>query len=94
MPVDFQNLQQQVRKWGETAPFREKELREKRRQSLALLHEKAGEPDMLRQLVRQAAGYNPGLRCAIPATENLDANFPLPPLPGDGVILAADGSQI
>ncbi|HVN56101.1 MAG TPA: DNA double-strand break repair nuclease NurA [Anaerolineaceae bacterium] len=94
MPVDFQNLQQQVRKWGETAPLREKDFREKREQSLDIMRRQAGELELLRQRVRQAAGHNPSLRCAIPAVENLDAHFPLPPLPMDGVILAADGSQI
>jgi len=39
-------------------------------------------------------GVNPGLRCAVPAGEPLDAAFPLPAQAGEGVILAADGSQI
>ena len=80
---------------------RQRELEQRReaaRQSLqdysrrhAELHEKVS------LIARQ---YDPNLRCALPSDaslgreEALEANFPLPPLPAQATILAADGSQI
>jgi hypothetical protein len=50
--------------------------------------------ETLRQKVAEARAHDPHLRCALPAQEALNAVFPLPPLPAQASLLAADGSQI
>jgi hypothetical protein len=101
MSVDYQQVRKQVQQLGETAPARERQsiaLREKARQHL---QEFAHSQQELREKVLLAARhYDPNLRCALPVDESLsslealDGCFPLPPLPVQATILAADGSQI
>jgi hypothetical protein len=63
-----------------------------------LLESHAHELDALRQRVQTVTRlHDPNLRCALPALENperLNAHSPLPLLPAQATVLAADGSQI
>ncbi len=95
MSLDFQQVRQQVRQLGETAPQRESRLQLLRQQARHLLEAHAHELESLRQKVQAVVrGYDPSIRCAMPAAEPLNAHFRLPPLPPRLVLLAADGSQI
>jgi len=85
---------------GKSAPARQEELRIKREEALALLQNYAGEIEELRRKVREAVLQDASLRCALPVLlpdstpQPLDGHFPLPSLPAQATILAADGSQI
>ncbi len=94
MPVNFQEIQRQVHDFGEKAAKRQGYLDNLRKQMLALLEEYACQQDELREKVKRALTYNPGLRCAVPTQEILNARFPTPELPPQVTLLAADGSQI
>jgi hypothetical protein len=100
MTLDFQQVQEQVREMGKSAPARQEELRIKREEALALLQNYAGEIEELRRKVREAVLQDASLRCALPVflpdgtPQPLDGHFPLPSLPAQATILAADGSQI
>lgn len=93
--LDFQQVRAQVQELGKNAPLREERLRTLRQQANALLDEHAAALDVLRAKVRQAARLVPGLRCARPEGEMLNASFPVPPVDARSVpVIAADGSQI
>lgn len=95
MSLDFQQVRQQVRQLGERAPQRESRLQVLRQQARLLLETHAHELEGLRQKVQNVVrGYDPSIRCAMPASEPLNAHYPLPSLPAQLVLLAADGSQI
>lgn len=95
MALDFQQVLEQVRQLGKIANRREAELREMYDLARELLEENARELERSRQKVQfTVQNYEPGLRCALPVEEPLDARFPLPPLPVQATIMAADGSQI
>jgi len=95
MTLDFQQIRAQIIEMGKNAPLRERQLRELRKNARQLLEMYAQDLERLRQKVDQVVRlYEPSLRSAIPVSEALNARFPLPPLPGQATILAADGSQI
>jgi len=94
MPVDYLEVKNQIEKIGALAPKDAERLKHLRKEARQLLVVNASEQERLRDKVRQAVKQDPFLRCAIPGDENLDNNFPLPPLPKTATILAADGSQI
>jgi len=94
MPIDFRDIQRQVKSWGEKAPERERQLNQSRQAALDLFHRLSGQEDDLRLRVERALQENPALRCAVPTQEALDASFALPELTTRPVVLAADGSQI
>lgn len=98
MSLDFQQVRQQIKALGEQAPWRARRLAELRQRAAELLTKHAQDLDALRQRVHTVTRlHDPNLRCALPALENpepLDAHYPLPPLPAQATILAADGSQI
>ena len=94
MPVNFQEPQSQVHDFGDKAARRQERLGNLRQHMHALLALYAQQQDALREKVRRALIYNPGLRCAVPTREPLNAHFPAPFLPPAITILAADGSQI
>jgi hypothetical protein len=95
MSLDFQQVSQQVREMGESAPARERRLQNLREEARRLLLSWAPEVDALREkvelIVRQ---YEPTLRCARPVHETLDAAIPSKLPPEGATIIAADGSQI
>jgi hypothetical protein len=98
MSLDYQQVRQQVQALGEQAPLRARHLKELYQRAADLLSRHADDPAALRQRVQTVARlYDPNLRCALPALEApepLNAHTPLPPLPAQAEILAADGSQI
>jgi hypothetical protein len=94
MSLDFQQVRQQVTQLGEQAPLRAEHLRALMERAMTTLHDQARDNRILREKVQAALAFNPHLRCALPGDEPLDAAFPLPPLPQDATVLAADGSQI
>ncbi len=94
MPVNYQDIQGQIRKMGEMEPKRLQALNALRVQAAELLATHNSNIDTLQDWVKQAATKNQNLRCAMPVAEPLMAHFPPPPMPPQVVILAADGSQI
>jgi hypothetical protein len=94
MPVDFQKVREEVIKIGERAPEREKQLQSLREKAAGLLEDHADNLEALRKKVERAAELNKNLRCAVPFQENLAGSFPLPDLPAEITVIAADGSQI
>ena len=94
MPVNFQELQSQVHDFGDKSARRQERLGNLRAHMHTLLDACAQQQEDLYQKVQRALIYNPGLRCAMPTREALNARFPAPMLPPAVTILAADGSQI
>jgi hypothetical protein len=95
MSLNFQEVRQQVKALGDVAPTRQKERQAILEKARSLLSKHAQELDPLRMKVsRVVETCDRSLRCALPVEEDLDAVFPLPGLPRQALILAADGSQI
>ncbi len=95
MSLDFQSIREQVKQMGETAVVRQRELRDKWELARKLLEGEAQDLSALRQKVQDVAqNYDPTLRCALPIDDSLTEGYPLPALPTEVTILAADGSQI
>ncbi len=94
MPVNFQQVQEQVREFGRNIPQRQKKLGTMCDETLAELRRRAGQLEALQARVNLARQSNPQLRCALPAGENLDTARPAPEMPVQAALLAADGSQI
>lgn len=95
MSLDFQQVQQQVRQLGAAALTRQSLLRQRMQELECLLAENANRIDALRGKVQRVVDqYDPSLRCAVPVLEPLDTHLPVPSLPEQATIIAADGSQI
>ncbi len=94
MAIDFQSVRKQISEMGERAPARAREFNDKKRAAADLLTGNAINLEMLGQRVQAALAFNANLRSAVPGSEPLDAQFPLPEMPEKAALLAADGSQI
>jgi hypothetical protein len=94
MPINYQQIQSQVQEFSRSLAQLQVEISNKKGKATALLQEYASQGEMLQAKVARAAALNGSLRCAVPAGEALDAHFPLPPMPSQAALLAADGSQI
>lgn len=94
MALDYQQVRKQIQALAENAPLREKKLRDLRAKAEKLLAKYALDLEYLRDKVTRAVNLNKNLRCAIPTNEAFTDNFPLPDLPKEATIIAADGSQI
>jgi len=95
MSLDFQSIREQVKQLGENAISRAQQLQDKRTQALELLKNNSQNVAGLRQKVETVVrNHDLSLRCALPVIEQLTASFPLPVLPDEMTVLAADGSQI
>ncbi len=94
MPVNYQDLQRQVRDKGRQAPAYQTRLNQAVQQAEQILDSQSHRLDELRHRLERARQANPALRCAIPLDDALNATFPQPHLPPPRVLLAADGSQI
>ncbi len=93
--LNFQQVQVQVKQMGDVAEVREKHLQELRQRAQAALEEYASQTRKLREKVdRLATGYDPYIRCALPAREPINTRKPLPQLPKNATLIAADGSQV
>lgn len=94
MPVNFLEVQQQIREAGREARKRQEHLKELRQHARQLLESHAGELERLHSLVKLASEKNNGLRCAVPLVEALNYSEPCPDFHEQITLLAADGSQI
>ncbi|HEX7973443.1 MAG TPA: DNA double-strand break repair nuclease NurA [Anaerolineales bacterium] len=95
MALDFQQVRQQVHELGENALARQQQIKTLRSKASSLLESYSEDLDRLRQKVQTVVhSYDPSLRCALPGSEPLNAHYPLPALPSQVTLLAADGSQI
>ncbi|MEN4099986.1 MAG: DNA double-strand break repair nuclease NurA [Anaerolineaceae bacterium] len=94
MPVNYQEIQRQIREMGAQATERAQQLEALTEHARHTLAEWGSHLDVLRQRVEIASGYNSALRCAAPVHERLSQTFLPPRLPEPEVLLAADGSQV
>jgi hypothetical protein len=94
MPLDYQQVRQQIIAMGQGAPERARTLQNLRAAARQAMDEHADQSEVLRDKVRAAQHFNPNLRCALPGNEGLNHHVPLPPLPESITLIAADGSQI
>ena len=95
MALDFLQVSQQVKQLGETALGRQQGLQDKLASARELLDGQAVELEQLRNKMQEIVrSYDQTLRCAVPVQEALTAHFPLPPIPEEATLIAADGSQI
>lgn len=94
MPVNYQQVQQQVRDQVKLAPARQKQQRERLDRAHALLERHADDLAYLQDKVAHAAARDKGLRCAVPLTEALNQAHAAVAPSVYPVLLAADGSQI
>jgi hypothetical protein len=95
MSLDFLQVSQQVKKLGEQAVGRQHDLTDRLMQARATLDSHATEIEPLQSKVQQVVHhYDATLRCAVPVTEGLNSHFPLPSMPDQVTLIAADGSQI
>jgi hypothetical protein len=94
MPVNYQEIQRQVREFSSARIQRQQRLENLRNEMLSKLGEYGRDPEAVIRKIEGALRHNPALRCAVPDNEPIDSHFPLPELPSETLILAADGSQI
>jgi len=94
MPVDFQQIFTKIKEIGAGAQERRERIEALRVHTRRLLEENAKELDYLRLVVDRAKEADPGIRCAVPLNEPLDAHVPAPAPVMDATLIAADGSQI
>jgi hypothetical protein len=95
MTLDFQQVHEQVRQLGESAVVREQRLLGLRERACQHLADHAQDlEELCRKIQDVVRSHDPGLRCAMPVSEPLDAHYALPQLPAQATVLAADGSQI
>ena len=94
MPVNYQQIKEQVRKLGELTPAYQQEMETRLAFAAQRLQAAESRNEELRAKVEAAAQKVSHLRCAIPLAEPLDTAIPMRPGGLPGTILAADGSQI
>jgi hypothetical protein len=95
MSLDFLQVSQQVKQLGEKALAHQHDLKNKLEETRALLEEYATEIETLQHKVQEVGRtYDQTLRCALPVKEALNSHYPLPPVPNNVTLIAADGSQI
>ena len=94
MPVNYLEIQPQIKEFGQKSAVRQRHLGDLRQQMRSRLGDCANQQDFLKNRVSRALLTNPNLRCALPTHEPLDACFPPPVLRPGLTVLAADGSQI
>jgi hypothetical protein len=95
MSLDFLQVSQQVQLLGEKAILHQHDLKTRLLETCELLEKHSQDIESLQRKVHDVVQkYNQALRCAIPVQEALNAHFPLPDLPDQLTLIAADGSQI
>jgi hypothetical protein len=94
MSLDFQQVRQQIQEFSKTATESAERLLKLRELAAKLLTENAVNLDYLRDKALQVANLDQYFRVALPTDEALNESFPLPDLPAQATIIAADGSQI
>jgi len=94
MPVNYQQVQAQVRDAILKMPAREQQRQKRLEQAWELLSRHANDLGYLQDKVEKAAAREKNLRCAVPLTEDLNFTRLAPEPVNYPVLLAADGSQI
>ena len=94
MPINFQEIYQQIQEIGKNASERRKTLQERRELARALLNTYSSELDFLRRKVEFVKEVDSNVRCAYPVEEALASSHPPPGAVSDATLIAADGSQI
>jgi hypothetical protein len=95
MSLDFLQVSQQVKQLGEKALAHQHDLKNRLVETHALLEDCATEIEQLQHKVQEVVrSYDQTLRCAVPVMEALNSHYPLPPMPDQVTLIAADGSQI
>jgi hypothetical protein len=95
MSLDFLQVSQQVKQLGEKALVHQHDLKNRLVETHALLKDCATKIEQLQHKVQEVVRlYDQTLRCAVPVMEALNSHYPLPPMPDQVTLIAADGSQI
>lgn len=94
MPINYQDIYQQIQNIGKSASERRKTLQERRELARTLLNTYSDELDALRRKVDVAKEVDSHIRCAYPQEESLASSYPPPDSVIDATLIAADGSQI
>jgi hypothetical protein len=94
MPINFQQIYQQIQEIGRSASERRKTLQERRELARSLLDTYSSKLDFLRRQVDRAKEVDSNIRCAYPLDGPLAASYPPPVSVIDATLIAADGSQI
>jgi len=95
MSLDFLQVSQQVKQLCEKALEHQHDLKAKLVETRELLEGCAAEIEPLQHKVQEVVrNYDQTLRCALPVQEALNSHYPLPALPEQVTLIAADGSQI
>src|SRR4030042_3603652 len=95
MSLDFLQVSQQVQRLGDKAIQHQLDLKTTLAETRQLLEQRAQDIENLQGKVQEVVRkYDQTLRCAMPVQEALNAHFPLPSLPEQVTLIAADGSQI
>lgn len=94
MSVDFHQVMRRIREMAGQAAGDRQALQRRRDLASQILTLRASHLDELRARLDQAVAADSNLRCAIPLNEALDASFPLPDMPEEVTLVAADGSQV
>jgi len=94
MPVNLLEIQKKLNTFSAQAAARKQKLANRQREVSNLIEGYADRLDDLREQVDRAASMIPHLRCAVPLNEALNTVIPMPGLPKQFTVVAADGSQI
>lgn len=95
MALDYLQVSQQVKQLGEKALENQQDMETRLLKARELLDGQATQVEQLREKVQEVVRhYDKTLRCAIPVKEALNSHYPLPELPEEATLIAADGSQI
>ena len=94
MSLNFQQVFDRIREIGRGARARQQDLDIRRSNARQLLDVWSKKTTELRDKIERARQADPGLRCALPLAEPLDAVTAQPVNQKNAILLAADGSQI
>lgn len=94
MPVNYQQIHNQVKAMGEQAQRHQEHLNARLKKVIEKFHGYSNELDALKTLLEAASKERPGYRCAVPGKDSLKAVFDPPAGMIPHVLLTADGSQI
>ena len=94
MPLNYLNLQNQIKDMADSAQQRQHEMVDQLARCQRVFEDQAGNLIELQGKVEQAVARNKTYRCAVPVLEPLNAHFPAPQNSISCTILSADGSQI
>lgn len=94
MAIDYQQVARKIRQVVAEASRNAWRIQEKRDLAQLLLKTQACKGQELQLKIKQAILSDPTLRCAIPLDDRLDATHPMPEMPANVTLIAADGSQV